>query len=217
MNHATLTIGDATSVAQRFGTNSLNPLVVRPEKLKDVLCYNNTGGTLFMQVHEIGNTQITVSSAGTAGANQAYNLQTTLKNGQPWWLSADTNFSIQAIAGAVAPSVAITWEILSGVTPIYFTTTQGDSFTGGTGFTFPWFGSWSTSTGAAPAPAVSSPVAVAPPDGAVPRFSFPVATLLGGTLGQECDLSGIYCCWSSTQATKTIAGASGSITIVLKQ
>jgi len=58
--------------------------------------------------------------------------------------------------------------------------------------------------------------AVAPAEGAVPKFSFPVQAGLGGTLGQEADLKGIYCCWSSTQATKTIAGASGEINIIVR-
>lgn len=59
----------------------------------------------------------------------------------------------------------------------------------------------------------SAPV---PAEGAVPKFSFPVQTLLGGTLGQGIDMTGIYCCWSSTAATKTIAAASGSIAIVIR-
>lgn len=58
--------------------------------------------------------------------------------------------------------------------------------------------------------------AVAPAEGAVPRFSFPVFSQTGGMLGQRCDLTGIYCCWSSTKATKTIAAASGSIVVVVK-
>ena len=114
MNHATVVIGSQTSVASRFGTNST---ITRPEKLLDVLCFNNTGGTLYMQVHE---------------------------------LAAGTN--------------------------------------------------------------TSSP----PADGVVPMFSFPVIGGLGGTLGRSVDMTGIYCCWSSTQATKTIAAASGSINIIIK-
>jgi len=59
----------------------------------------------------------------------------------------------------------------------------------------------------------SSPV---PAEGSKPRFSFPVQGGLGGALGREADMSGIYCCWSSTQATKTIAAASGELNIILK-
>lgn len=56
----------------------------------------------------------------------------------------------------------------------------------------------------------------APIDTAVPKFSFPVQAGLGGTFGEEVDLSGIYVCWSTTQATKTLAGASGEINILVK-
>ena len=58
--------------------------------------------------------------------------------------------------------------------------------------------------------------AVAPADGTVPKFSFPVFSQTGGMLGQIVDLTGVYVCWSSTKATKTIAAASGSIVICVK-
>lgn len=59
--------------------------------------------------------------------------------------------------------------------------------------------------------------AVAPADGQVPKFSFPVFSKTGGMLGQQVDLTGVYCCWSTTEATKTLVGAnSGSIIIVVK-
>lgn len=118
MNYPTHTIGDATSVQQRYGSENLQ---IRPEKLLDVLVFNNTGSlgdgnSLYCQVHEIA-------------------------------------------AGAAA----------------------------------------------------------APADGSVPRFSFPVFSLTGGTLGRCVDLEGIYVCWSTTQATKTLVAAnSGSIAIVIK-
>jgi len=114
MNHPTHSIGDATSVKERFGSENLS---IRPEKLLDVLAYNSTGSTLYLQVHEL------------------------------------------------APTTA----------------------------------------------------ASAPADTAVPKFSFPVQAGLGGTLGRSVDMSGIYCCWSTTDLTKTLVGSeSGSIVIVLK-
>lgn len=59
--------------------------------------------------------------------------------------------------------------------------------------------------------------ASAPFDGTVPRFSFPVQPGLGGTLGRAVDMSGIYCCWSTTSLAKTlVADNSGSINIVIK-
>lgn len=47
MNHATRRVGDQSNVKD---------LVVstRPEKLLDVLAYNNTNGVLYCQVHEVG-------------------------------------------------------------------------------------------------------------------------------------------------------------------
>jgi hypothetical protein len=58
MTHATHTIGDATSVKDRFGcepfaTAATGANSIRPEKLLDVLAFNNTGGVLYLQVHEI--------------------------------------------------------------------------------------------------------------------------------------------------------------------
>jgi hypothetical protein len=58
--------------------------------------------------------------------------------------------------------------------------------------------------------------AVVPAEGSVPKFSFPVFSKIGGMLGQRASLTGIYCCWSSTGPTKTIAAASGWINIIVK-
>lgn len=45
MNHHVRAVGDQTSVADRV-------VSTRPEKLLDVLAFNNTGGVLYLQVHE---------------------------------------------------------------------------------------------------------------------------------------------------------------------
>lgn len=208
MNRHTKIYGDSTSVTQRFASDNA---YVRPEKLLDVVCTNTSGGTLYMQVHEISNTQITVSAAGTGAVNQAYNLQSTLTNGSPWWLSADTLYQI--VATALVNGQVPSWQLqlVAGNVVQYTGTNPNPSEA-----LFPWFASWSVNAGAAPVPAVSVPAAVAPADGVKPRFSFPVQTGLGGSLGEECDMTGIYCCWSSTQATKTIAAASGEINILIK-
>ena len=121
MNHATHTIGDATSVKDRWGcepsTAASGANALRPEKLLDVLCSNNTAGVLYLQVFEL------------------------------------------------APAINV----------------------------------------------------ATPADGQEPRFSFPVQGGLGGTLGRSVDMQGIYCCWSTTSATKTLVGAaSGSINIIVK-
>lgn len=120
MNFSTHTIGDASDIKERFGSENT---AIRPVKLLNVLCFNDTGaegdgGALYLQVHEI--------APGPAGA-------------------------------------------------------------------------------------------VAPIDTSVPKFSFPVFSKTGGMLGQQVDLTGVYCCWSTTEATKTLVAAnSGSIIIVLK-
>ena len=57
---------------------------------------------------------------------------------------------------------------------------------------------------------------VVPASTAVPKFSFPVQPGLGGTLGRSVDMVGIYCAWSTTQATFTATSPSGSIAIILK-
>jgi hypothetical protein len=200
MNHATHTIGTAASVASRFGTENAGP-IVRPEKLLDVLCLNNTNGTLYMQVFEIQNTQITASGAGTAGVNQAFNLQSTLSGGRQQWQSADTNYSL------VWDTTNLYWKILSGATPLYTNAAQ-----------VPWEGTWLTvaGNGTAPAPSFTAPIAVAPAGATVPKFSFPVQPGLGGTLGRSVDMDGIFCAWSSTALTYTAAGSSGPIWIVVK-
>ena len=45
MNHATLTIGDQTSVASRITSNNSS---IRAEKMLDVLAFNNTAGVLYL-------------------------------------------------------------------------------------------------------------------------------------------------------------------------
>jgi hypothetical protein len=50
MNHATHTFGDASSVTQRFGTESTR---LQCEKLLDVLCINTSGGLLYMQIFDL--------------------------------------------------------------------------------------------------------------------------------------------------------------------
>lgn len=201
MNHATHTIGNSASVAQRFGTENTR---VREEKLLEVLCVNNTAGTLYMQVHEIGNTQFTVSGAGTAGANQNYVELSTKSNGYTQWQSADTNYTISVSGGK--------FVLFNGATSLY----SGGALEANGEIAPPWEQSWSVTGGAAGLPVVTVPIAIAPIDTSVPVFSFPVFAGLGGTLGQCADMKGIYCCWSSTLTTKTIAAASGPIQIVIK-
>lgn len=46
MNHATLKIGDATSVASRLTSNNA---AIRPEKMVDCLAVNKTAGVLYLQ------------------------------------------------------------------------------------------------------------------------------------------------------------------------
>jgi hypothetical protein len=108
MNHAVHLIGNSASVSTRLTSENG---AIRPEKLMDILCFNNTGGVLYLQYHD---------------------NKTSLAGGE------------------------------------------------------------------------------------TPLISFPVQGGLGGTLGRGLDIMGGICAWSSTQATYTAAGASGSIQIVLK-
>ena len=108
MNHATIIIGNAASVSTRLTSNNGS---IRPEKLVDILCVNETGGVLYMQYHD----------------------------------------NKTALAGAE-----------------------------------------------------------------VPLLSFPVQAGAGGTLGRSLDIMGGICAWSSTAATYTAAGASGSINPIIK-
>lgn len=56
-----------------------------------------------------------------------------------------------------------------------------------------------------------------PAEGSVPKFAFPVFAGIGGALGRSIDMAGVYCCWSTTQDTKTIVLAnSGPIQIIVK-
>jgi hypothetical protein len=58
-------------------------------------------------------------------------------------------------------------------------------------------------------------VTVAPANGTVPIEGFPVQANLGGALGHSFDTIGGIWAWSSTEATFTAAGSSGSIVIYL--
>jgi len=191
MNHASHVIGDSTSVANRLGSENA---FARPEKLLDVLCYNNTSGTLFMQVFSINDGLIpfgTAYSAGgaytlsglTIGHNYAYTLganETTLTNGaQVFTKPAAGTFKATA-----------TTAVFAGTNSALVTCYIKDV----------------TTAQATPAPAA----------GSVPRFSFPVQSNLGGTLGRCVDTTGIFCAWSSTQATYTAVAASGAINIIIK-
>jgi hypothetical protein len=49
MNHASHFIGNAASVSTRLTSENGS---IRPEKLLDILCFNNTGGVLYLQYHD---------------------------------------------------------------------------------------------------------------------------------------------------------------------
>ena len=193
MDYSLHRIGDQTSVAQRFGSENG---FVRPERLNDVLCVNTSGGTLYMQIFEVNAGLVPFGTAYTAGS---YSL-TGLTAGHTYSYKFGPN------DGAITPAGQ---GIISGPGAGTFVAT-------GTTLLI-------ASTGGAAVPVTLNIVDVTVPqatpvpiEGAIPTFSFPVQAGLGGTLGREADMSGIYCCWSSTQATKTIAAASGSIVIEIK-
>lgn len=190
MNHPTRVFGDSASVASRFG--SANG-ITQFEKLINVLCFNNTGGVLYLQVHEVNNGMIPNGTSYSGGGS--YTLAgLTIGHTYNYDFGANevsiTN-GVQVITSAAGTFVATaTTATIAGTNSALVTL---------------WIKDLTTPN--------SSQV---PAEGAVPRFSFPVQGGLGGELGQCEDMTGIYCCWSSTQATKTIAAASGSITIIVK-
>jgi len=189
--HSIHVIGNATSVTSRFGSENG---FVRPQQLVDVTCINTSGGNLYMQVFDITNTLVPFGSVYT---NLLPFTLTGLTVGHTYSYNfganeasiSDTPSSYTTKAGTfVALNTSI--QIFPSVSGGFVTLQLND-------LTVPQ----------------ATPV---PIEGAVPKFSFPVLAGLGGTLGRECYMSGIYCCWSSTQATKTIAAASGEINILLR-
>ena len=185
-------IGNAASVASRFGSENG---IVRPERLLDVFCFNNTANLLYMQVHSITNSLI------PAGTTYAGGGTATLAG-----LTAGHVYSYQFGANDT--------NIVNGTETILAAKGAGTFTAQGTSVTLTGTGSAIITTQITDLTVPNSvPV---PAEGAVPRFSFPVQGGLGGELGKEADMTGIYCCWSSTQAIKTIAAASGSIVIEIR-
>jgi hypothetical protein len=200
MNFATHTIGDSTPVINRFGTENS---IIRPEKLMDVLCYNNTGGTLYMQVFdmEIGNSMIPFETPYAAGT---YTL-TGLTIGHTYSYAAGTESGTTDVS------------IVTGAQTITFATAglTGTFIAQATTLTVNGTGTQIIGVRILDLTVPSS--AQVPATGSTPTFSFPVQAGLGGTLGRCVDMSGVFCAWSSTAETFTpTVAASGAINIVLK-
>jgi hypothetical protein len=187
--HAKVLYGDQTSVANRLASNNA---FIRPEWLQDVACVNTTGGTLYMQVFDINDGMIPFGTAYAAGT---YTL-TGLVIGHTYTYNL----------GANETSLTNGAQVFNAPNAGTFVATATTAVFAGSG----------TNLVTSYIQDLTSKVATpAPVAGAIPRFSFPVLAGLGGTLGQEADMSGIFCAWSSTQATYTAAGASGSIVITV--
>jgi hypothetical protein len=194
MNFPTKIFGDATSVTSRFG--SANGIVI-PERLIDVLCFNSSNAALYMLVFEITNSLIPFGTAYAGGgtytlsgltAGHVYSYRFHGTNDTSITNGSDT---ILASAGAGTFTAAGTSVALAGTGSALITVDILD-------LTVPQ----------------SAPV---PAEGAVPRFAgFPVQSGLAANLGKSVDMTGIYCCWSSTALAKTIAAASGSIEIIVR-
>ena len=272
MNHATHTIGDATSVVGRWGSESTT---LRPEKLMDVLVFNSSASLLYMQVFDIPNSVIAFgtkySAGGSAtattvastsytyvfGANEAsitngsttYNVTSTASgsvvlgtdnltvtftvtsvphgyttgdvvvitgilpstpfNGTYTVTVIDSStftYKLQAVATASITSGASVTATKTLKTVTFIASSTSVTLNGGvsaliTGLLYKTF---------------LPQIQIVPSSTAVPKFSFPVQPGLGGTLGRSVDMVGIYCAWSTTQATFTATSASGSIAIILK-
>ena len=272
MNHATHTIGDATSVVGRWGSESAT---LRPEKLMDVLVFNSSASLLYMQVFDIPNSVIAFGAKYSAGssstpttvASTSYTYvfganDTSITNG------STTYYKSSSVTGAVvlgADNLTVTFTddsvahgfttgdtvAITGILPATpfngtYTVTVIDTnkfsykLQAVTSSTITLAGSatatktlqsvtfTTSSTTVTLAGTASSTVTgllyktflpqiqIVPSSTAVPKFSFPVQPGLGGTLGRSVDMVGIYCAWSTTQATFTATSASGSIAIILK-
>ena len=271
MNHATHTIGDATSVVGRWGSESAT---LRPEKLMDVLVFNSSASLLYMQVFDIPNSVI---AFGTKYSGGGTSTPTTVASTSYTYVFGANDTSITNGSTTYSKSSSVTGAVTLGADNLTVTFTD-DSNTHGftTGDTVaitgilpatPFNGTYTvtvidtmtfsyklqavtsskitssastatktlqsvtfttSSTTVSLAGTANSTVTgllyktflpqiqIVPSSTAVPKFSFPVQPGLGGTLGRSVDMVGIYCAWSTTQATFTATSASGSIAIILK-
>jgi hypothetical protein len=272
MNHATRTIGDATSVIGRWGSESTN---LRPEKLMDVLVFNSTASLLYMHVFDIPNSVIAFgtkysgsgASTPTTVASTSYTYvfgtnDTSITNGSTTYYKSSSatgsvvlgtdNLTVTFTADSVphgftnGDTIAITGILpatpFNGTYTITVIDTMSFSYklqavatskiTSSSSVTATktlqtatFITSSTTVTLAGTASATITgllyktllpQIQIVPASTAVPKFSFPVQPGLGGTLGRSVDMVGIYCAWSTTQATFTATSASGSIAIILK-
>ena len=194
MNHATHTFGDSSSVAARFGTESG---IVRPEKLLDVLCYNNTAGVLYMLIFGIQNSLIPFGTVYAGGGGLHYTLA-GLTVGHLYSYSLGANETSLTNGAQVFNSPNAGTFVATANTAAFLTANAASLVT-------------ATVIDLTAPQATPAPVA-----GSTPKFNFPVQSGLGGTLGRSVDMQGIYCVWSTTPLTLTAAGASGPIEIVVK-
>lgn len=215
MNRHTHTIGDGSSVISRFGSENGR---TRPEKVVDVVARNDTGGTLFLQIFEVGNSLIPF---GTAYSGAGGYTLTGLTVGHTYSYATGAS----EVAGCTLTNGAQVFTVpaAGGATQDNQTASISGTFVA-TATTLVIAGATNSAlitadiedTGLTPAGAGVNNAQV-PAEGSSPKFSFPVQANLGGTLGEEVDMRGIFVCWSSTAATKTIALAnSGSIQIIIK-
>ena len=198
MNYATHIIGSNASVASRFGTENG---IIRPEKLLDILCFNESAGVLYMQLFEVPNNLVPYGAVYSGGN---YSL-TGLTAGHTYYYQ--TGLNEHAIVNS--PQNIVIFGTNS--VPVGTFVANGTSITISAGGAF---GSSPVTLTVLDVTTIQSePVPVA---GSTPLLSFPVLNGLGGTLGREIDISGIFCAWSTTGDVFTAAGASGPIQIIVK-
>lgn len=104
MNHATLQIGDKTSVAGRISSNNSH---IRPCKLLDIECENFTNGTLYLHYFDNVTAAPVTGTVPTDGFPVAANSGGTLgtprdiMGGYAAWSSTESTFTAAGVSGSI--------------------------------------------------------------------------------------------------------------------
>jgi|APFre7841882654_1041346.scaffolds.fasta_scaffold16991_2 hypothetical protein len=107
MNHASHIIGNAASVATRLTSENGS---IRPEKLMDILCFNNTGGTLYMQYHDnksslAGGEVPLISFAVQGGLGGTLGRGLDVMGGICAWSTTQATYTAAGASGAINPVI----------------------------------------------------------------------------------------------------------------
>lgn len=107
MNHATHIIGNGASVATRLTSENG---AVRPEKLMNILCVNETGSDLYMQYHD-GKTALAggevpmLSFPVTSGQGGTVGQPIDIQGGICAWSSTPAVYTAVGASGSINPVI----------------------------------------------------------------------------------------------------------------